>query len=134
MALISLLTSGVPHTIQSSQPGLQVCFTPHPQSEVCTQSYGPPKSRESQFWEFQDSHLGVLGQNDIWTFISWLGTKYTIRGKAVASPKSGPWWVLWVHVYPWLVCAPKVLQFCTNQLVVWFVQARVNNWHACHSS
>ncbi len=26
------------------------------------------------------------------------GTKYTIRGKVVASPKSRPWWVLWVRV------------------------------------
>jgi len=30
------------------------------------QSYGPPKLRESQLWEFQDSHLGVPGQNVIW--------------------------------------------------------------------
>jgi len=36
-----------------------------PQSKVCTQSYGPPKLRESQFWEFRDSHLGVLRENDI---------------------------------------------------------------------
>jgi hypothetical protein len=39
---------------------------------------------------------------------------------------------LWVHVCPWLVHAPKVLQLCTNQLFVWFVQVRVNNWPACH--
>jgi RsiW-degrading membrane proteinase PrsW (M82 family) len=31
----------------------------------------------------------------MWT--SRRGTKYTIRGKVVASPKFGPWWVLWVH-------------------------------------
>jgi hypothetical protein len=35
-------------------------------------------------------------------------TKYAIRGKVVASPKFGPWWVLWVRVCPWLVLAPKV--------------------------
>jgi len=34
--------------------------------------------------------LGVLGQNAIWMWASWSGTKYTIRGKVVASPKSGP--------------------------------------------
>jgi hypothetical protein len=27
--------------------------------------------RELQFWEFRDSHLGVLGQNDIWVLTSW---------------------------------------------------------------
>jgi hypothetical protein len=61
-----------------------------------------------------DSHLGVLGQNAIWMWASWRGTKYTIRGKVVASPKSGPWWILWVRVYPWLVLAPKVLKLCIN--------------------
>jgi hypothetical protein len=45
----------------------------------------------------------------------WRGTKYTIRGKVVASPKSRPWWILWIRVCPWLVLAPKVLQLCTNQ-------------------
>jgi hypothetical protein len=28
----------------------------------------------------------------------------------------------------------KVLQLCTNQLVVWFVQVHMDNWLACHSS
>jgi hypothetical protein len=35
--------------------------------------------------------LGILGQNVIWMWASWKGTKYAIRGKLVASPKSGPW-------------------------------------------
>jgi hypothetical protein len=55
------------------------------------QSDGPPKSQESQSWELWDSHLGVLGQNDIWVLVPWPYTKYTIRGKVVASPKSGLW-------------------------------------------
>jgi hypothetical protein len=65
------------------------------------------------------------------------GTDNTIRGKVVASPKFGPWWVLWVlwvHVCPWFVHAPKMVQPRTNQLVVWFVQVRVNNWVVCQSS
>jgi len=69
-----------------------------------------------------DSHLGVPKQNDIWVLVPWPGTKHTIRGKVVASFKFGLWWVLWIHVCPWHVCAPKMLQLCTNQLVVWFVQ------------
>ncbi len=104
------------------------------QSEVCTQSYGPPKSWKSQLWEFQDSHLGVPGQNDIWVLVLWLGTKYTIRGKVVASPKSGPWWVLWVWVCPWLVLPPKVFQLCINQLVVLFCVGPYEWMIACHSS
>jgi hypothetical protein len=65
---------------------------------VCRESYGPPKLQKSQVWEFWDSHLGVPGQNAIWMWPSWRGTKYTIRGKVVASPKFEPWWVLWIRV------------------------------------
>jgi len=64
------------------------------QSKVYTRSYGPPKLRkllESQLWQFRDSHLGVSKQNAIWMWASWRGTKDTIRGKVVASSKSGPW-------------------------------------------
>jgi hypothetical protein len=43
----------------------------------------------------------------IWMWASWRGTKYTIREKVLASPKSRPWWVLWVRVCQWLVLAPK---------------------------
>jgi len=98
------------------------------QSELCTQSYGAPKSRESQLWQFWDSHLGVSRQKVIWMWASWRDTEYTIRGKVVASPKFGPRWVLWVQICSWLVLAPKVFQLCTNHLVFSFVQVRVNNW------
>jgi len=54
--------------------------------------------------------------------------EYTIRGKVVASPKSELWWVLWVRVCPWHILAGKVIQLCINQIIVWFVQMRVNDW------
>jgi hypothetical protein len=73
------------------------------------------------FCEFQDFHLGVLGQNAIWVLVPWSVTKYTIRGRWWPPPKSEPWWILWVHVYLWLVYAPKVFQLCINQLGIWFV-------------
>jgi hypothetical protein len=38
----------------------------------------------------------ISGQKAIWMWPPWRGTKYTIRGKVVASLKSGPWWVLCV--------------------------------------
>jgi hypothetical protein len=77
---------------------------------------------------------GLSRQNAIWMWASWRGTKYTIRGKVVASPKFGLWWVLWVWVCPWLILTPKVLQLCINQLVVW-VCASLCEWvSACHSS
>ncbi len=41
---------------------------------------------------------GLSRQNAIWMWASWRGTKYIIRGKVVAYPKSEPWWVLRVRV------------------------------------
>jgi hypothetical protein len=77
-------------------------------------------------------NLGILGQNDIWVQAIWPNTENSIRGKVMASPKSKPWWVLWVHVCVWPIRAPKMLQPCTNQLIIWFVQVCVNNWPTCH--
>jgi hypothetical protein len=59
--------------------------------------------------------FGSLRTKCHWMWALWRGTKYTIRGKVVASPKSGPWWVLWIRIWLWLVL---VLQQCINQLVV----------------
>jgi hypothetical protein len=47
-----------------------------------------------------DLTLRILGQNAIWMLVPWACTKYTIRGKVVASPKSKPWWILWVRICP----------------------------------
>jgi hypothetical protein len=62
--------------------------------------------------------VGVLGQNVIWMWASWRDTEYNIRGKVMSSPKSGPWWVLWIQVCLWFVLAPQMLKLCTNQLIV----------------
>jgi hypothetical protein len=55
------------------------------------QNYGALKLRESQLWQFLDFQMGVPGKNAIWMWASWRGIKYIIKGKVVASPKSGPW-------------------------------------------
>jgi len=68
----------------------------------------------------------------IWVLVLWPGTKYTIRGKVVASPKSGLWWVLWVYVCMWLVHAPKCLNYALINLLfglcrfVWIKEMFVN--------
>jgi hypothetical protein len=90
-------------------------------SEVYTRNYAPPKLQESQLWEFWDSHSEVLGQNAIWMWPPWKVAENIIRGEVVASPKFGPWWILWVRGCLWLVLEPKVPKLCTNQPVVWFV-------------
>jgi hypothetical protein len=88
----------------------------------------------TKFWAFKDGEVPISEQNDIWVLAPRPGIENTIRGKVVASLKSGPWWVLWICVCPWFVRALKVFQLCTNQLVIWFVQVCVNNGPIYHSS
>jgi hypothetical protein len=82
--------------------------------------------------EFRGSHLGIPGQNDIWVLVPWLGTKYTIRGKVVASPKSELWWILWVRVCPWFIRALTCSNFALTNLLfglwrfVWMIELLVN--------
>jgi len=76
-----------------------------------------------KLWAFKVtgvSSLGISGLplgNDIWVLVPWPGTKYTIRGKVVASPKSGLWWVLWIHVYLWFIHSPKCSNYTLNDLL-----------------
>jgi hypothetical protein len=122
----------VPHTVEKLLTWVTALFQTSPQSKLCTQSYGPPKLRESQFWEFLDSHLGVPRQNDIWVLVQWPST---LRGKVVASPKFGPWWVLrvlWVRVCPWFIRAQKCSNYAVTNVLfslcrsVWVIDLLVN--------
>jgi hypothetical protein len=64
--------------------------------------------------------------------IPWPSINYIIRGKVVASPKSRPWWVLWVCVCPWLVRAPKCYNYALTNLLfglcrsMWVIDLLVN--------
>jgi len=111
---------------------LQLCFRPHLNRRFAGKIIGPRKLRESKLWEFQDSHLGILRQNDIWVLVPWPSIEYTIRGKVVASPKFGLWWVLWIYVCSWLVHAPKCCNYALTNLLfglcrsVWVNEVLVN--------
>jgi hypothetical protein len=60
--------------------------------------------------------------------------KVYYKGKVMASPKSGPWWVLWVQICLWFILTPKMFQLCINQLVVWFCANPCEWLIACHYS
>jgi len=72
-------------------------------------------------------------QNDIWVLVSWPCIDYTIRGKVVASPKSGLWWILWTHVCLWFICAPKCSNYAQTNLLfglcrsMWMIKVLVNH-------
>ncbi len=99
---------------------------------------------DTKFWDSKIARVLILGISGLqlgspgtkWHLGAGPTAKHIIyyKGKVVVSSKSGLWWVLWVHVCLWFVRAPKVLQLCINQLVVWFLQVHVSNWVACHSS
>jgi len=114
--------------------GLQFCSKPHFNQRYAQEVMAFQNVKSPNFNNFGTLNLGVPGQNEIWMKPLWLIIENTIRGKVMASLKFGLWWILWVHVCLWFVRALKVFQLCTNQLVVWFVQVRVNNWPTCHFS
>jgi len=77
-------------SLESSRHGLQLCFKPHLHWRFSHKVMGPQSRKSLNFNNF--------GQNDIWMWASWRSTKYIVRGKVVVSPKSWPWWVLWIWV------------------------------------
>jgi len=121
-------------SLERSWRGIQLCFRLHLNQRCTRKVMGSQNRKNFNCGEFRDSHLGVLGQNDIWMLVMWPGIEYTIRGKVVVSPKSGSWWVLWVRVCLWFVLKPKVFQLCTNQLVVWFCASPCEWMITCHFS
>ncbi len=125
--------------LERSQQVLQLSSKPHLNRRFSRKVMGPQSCNNPSFgnfeiptWEFQDSHLGVLGQNDIWVLVSWLGIKYTIKGKVMVSPKFGLWWILWVRVCLWLVHAPKCYNYTLFNLLfglcrsMWVIELFVN--------
>jgi hypothetical protein len=61
-----------------------------------------------------------------------VGIIYTIRGEVMASPKSGPWWVLWIRRCSWFVRAPKCSNYSLTKSLfglcrfVWVIKLLVN--------
>jgi hypothetical protein len=79
------------------------------------QSYGAPKSWESQLWQFRDSHFwdkmpfgcGPMGRHRVY-----------YKGEGGGFPQFRSVVSLVSPSCLWLVLAPKVLQLCTNHFVL----------------
>jgi len=65
-------------SLKRSWKGLQLCFRPH------FQSHGSPN-----FENFEIPKFGISGQNDIWMWAPWPGTKNIIRGRWWLPPSLG---------------------------------------------
>jgi hypothetical protein len=101
----------VQHTIEKLLKKAITLLQTSSQSEIFTQSYGPPKSRESQLCEFRDSHLGILGQNDIWVFAMHI---VYYRGEGGGFPQVRAVVSLVSPCLPVVSPCTKVLQLCTK--------------------
>jgi hypothetical protein len=78
--------------LESSQQGLQLCFKSHLNQRFAQKVMGLQSCKSPNFDNFETPNSGVLGQNDIWVQPPCPCIDNTIRGKVVASPKSGLWW------------------------------------------
>ncbi len=84
--------------LKSSWQGLQLFFRPHCNQRSANevthlQSCGSPSCGNfgTCTWKSRDKKA-------IWMWPPWKGVEYIIKGKVVASPKFGPWWVLCVRI------------------------------------
>jgi hypothetical protein len=118
--------------LESSWRGLQLCFRPHLDRRSTHKVMELQSCRSPNFENFGIPKW-ILRQKAIWMWASWRGTKYTIRGKVMAPPKFGPWWILWIWVCSWFVLTPKMLKLCTIRFVLVLCKSM---WviNACHSS
>ncbi len=86
---------------------------------LCSRELWIPKVPGLQPGQFRDSNLGVLGKRAIWMWPPRNVAENTIWGKVVASPESGPWWILCVKVP---VACPNTKRFPECKLTfLWLV-------------
>jgi hypothetical protein len=84
--------------LKSSQQELQLCLRPYLDPRFARKVMRL-HSRESPGWhDFETPTQESRERTTIWMWAPWRGAECTIRGKVVASPKFGSWWVLCVCV------------------------------------
>jgi hypothetical protein len=81
---IYLAADDVPHTV--GQLSMRATTLGFACKVMGLQSLGSPDWRD-----FGTPTRESRERKTIWMWAPWRGAKYTIRGKVVASPKSGPW-------------------------------------------
>jgi hypothetical protein len=117
--------------LENSQWGLQLCFNLTSIEDLHTKLWASKVTRVP-ISRILGLPVGASKQNDIWVLALWPSIENTIRGKVMASPKSRPWWVLWVHVYMWFAHALKMFSYVLTNLLfslcmsMWVINLLVN--------
>jgi hypothetical protein len=117
---IYLGAGGVSHIVGKLSMRSTILLQTAPQLEVCSQSYGAPKSRESQLAGFRNSHLGVPREKNHLDVASMESYRLYYKGEGGGFPQVRAVVSLVCPCCPWLVLAPRVLQLCNNHFV-WVV-------------
>ncbi len=64
---------------------------------------------------FLGTYIGLINIDTyIFLCLEWVHYTCTCLSKVI---KFGPWWVLWVHVCPWLIHAPKCYNYALTNLL-----------------
>jgi len=117
---IYLAARGVRHTFGKLLMRATTLLQTACQSEVCLQSYGAPKLRESHLGRFRVSHLGIPGKKSHLDVASMANHRVYYKGEGGGFPQVWAMVNLVCLCCSWLVLAPRVLQVCTNHFV-WVV-------------
>jgi hypothetical protein len=118
--LIYLVVDNVPHTVAKLSTRATTLLETALRSEVCSQSYGASKSRESPLAGFRDSHAGVLGEKSHLDVGPVERSRVYYKGEGGGFPQVRAVVNLMCSCCSWLILAPKVLQLHTNHFV-WLV-------------
>ncbi len=114
---IYLSVDNMRHTVEKISTRATTFLQTAPRFEVCLQSYGALKLRESQLRRFRDSHSGVLGEKSHLDVGLVERCRVYYKGEGGGFPQVRAVVSLMCLCCPWLVLAPKVFQLCTNHLV-----------------
>jgi len=79
--------------LESFRRKLQLYFKPHFDPRSAHKVMGFQNRGNPNWCDFRTPTRESRERKAIWMWALWPATEYTIRGKVVASPKSGPWWV-----------------------------------------
>jgi hypothetical protein len=115
--LIYFSIKGVRHTVGKLFTRATTLLRIASRSKVCSQSYGVPKSRESQLGWFRVSHLGVLGQKNHLDVGSMASHRVYYKGKGDGFLKVRAVMSFVCPCCLWLFLTSKVLQLCINHFV-----------------
>jgi hypothetical protein len=115
---IYLHAGGMWHTIEKLSTRVTNLLKTSSQSEVCTRSYGPPKVAGVPTLVISGLPLGSLGTKYHLDVGLMQTRRVYYKGEGGGFPQVRAVVSLVSPSCPWLVLAPKVLQLCTNHLVL----------------